>query len=332
MMQCVSVLLNIMKRRLITMVCLFALGTAPTQAQKYSAYLFTYFTGNGEGEEQIRFAVSKDGLNYKALNQNQPVLVSKDISSSGGVRDPHILRSNDGKWFYMVATDMCVAKNGWGPNHAMVLMKSTDLVNWKTTIVNIPQAFTEFADVNRVWAPQAIYDRATKRYMVYWSMRFGNGPDKIYYAYVSDDFTTLSTTPKQLFYHPSNEACIDGDIVFFNEEYHMFFKTEGGEAGIKKATSKKVNEGFVMYDKYLDQTTESVEGAGLFKLNNSKTWILMYDVYRKGQYQFTKSEDLLNFSIVDDKVTMDFHPRHGTVISLTQKEYDRLQLQWKSKE
>src|SRR5688572_5592110 len=129
-------LTNVMKRTIIVMLCLFAFGIEATQAQKYSAYLFTYFTGNGEGEEQIRFALSKDGLNYRALNQNQPVLVSKDISSSGGVRDPHILRSNDGKSFYMVATDMYVAKNGWGPNHAMVLMKSTDLVNWKTTVVN----------------------------------------------------------------------------------------------------------------------------------------------------------------------------------------------------
>ncbi|RAW02428.1 glycoside hydrolase family 43 protein [Pseudochryseolinea flava] len=301
---------------------------AQHRSEKFAAYLFTYFTSNGEGGEQIRFALSKDGLNYKALNQNDPIFLSKDISSTGGVRDPHILRSNDGKLFYMVATDMYVAKNGWGPNHAMVLMKSSDLIHWSSAVVNIPKTFPEFAEVNRVWAPQTIYDRETKKYMMYWSMRFGEGPDKIYYAYVNDDFTALTTTPKQLFFHPNEMACIDGDIVFLDNQYHLFFKTEGGEAGIKKATSKKVNEGFVMLDQYLDQTTESVEGAGLFKLNNSSTWILMYDVYRKGKYQFTKSNDLLNFSVVDNEVSMDFHPRHGTVMPLTQKEYDRLVAKW----
>lgn len=39
-----------------------------------SSYLFVYFTGNGKGEEAIRFALSKDGYNFKALNSNQPVI------------------------------------------------------------------------------------------------------------------------------------------------------------------------------------------------------------------------------------------------------------------
>ena len=47
---------------------------------------------------------------------------------AGGVRDPHILRCEDGKTFYMVVTDM-VSDNGWDSNRAMVLLKSTDLVN-----------------------------------------------------------------------------------------------------------------------------------------------------------------------------------------------------------
>ena len=78
--------------------------------EKYSAYLFVYFTGNTINEEQIRFALSDDGYNFKALNNNQPVISSKTISLSGGVRDPHILRCEDGKTFYMVATDMVSAK------------------------------------------------------------------------------------------------------------------------------------------------------------------------------------------------------------------------------
>ena len=36
--------------------------------KEYTAYLFTYFTGNGDGEEAIRYAVSDDGYNFYALN------------------------------------------------------------------------------------------------------------------------------------------------------------------------------------------------------------------------------------------------------------------------
>src|ERR1035437_3709219 len=65
-------------------------------AEKYSAYLFTYFTGNGKDAESIRFAISNDGYNYRALNNNLPVLNSITISSTGGLRDPHIYRGVDG--------------------------------------------------------------------------------------------------------------------------------------------------------------------------------------------------------------------------------------------
>jgi arabinoxylan arabinofuranohydrolase len=299
-------------------------GASSERSDPFEAYLFAYFTGNGEDEEQIRFALSTDGFHYIALHNDKPILSSASIASSGGVRDPHLLRSADGKMFYMVATDMHVARNGWGPNYAMVLMKSPDLIHWTTTVVNMAKKFPEFASVSRVWAPQTIYDPETKKYMLYWSMLTENGYDKIYYAYANDDFTDLATEPKQLFFNPRKTSCIDADIVYHDGQYHMFFKTEGEGAGIKKATSKKINEGYVLYDQYLDQTDEAVEGSGVFKLNNSDTWILMYDVYKKGAYQFTKSTDLVNFSVIDHEVTMDFHPRHGTVIPITAKEYKSL--------
>ncbi|WP_158989145.1 family 43 glycosylhydrolase [Mucilaginibacter sp. L196] len=294
-----------------------------------TAYLFTYFTGGEKGEEAIRFAISNDGYNFRALNANNPVLNSSLISSTGGVRDPHILRGADGHSFYMVATDMQVAKNGWGPNYAMVFMHSEDLINWKTSIVNIPDKFHEFAGVNRVWAPQTIYDNHKKMYMVYWSMREGNGPDKIYYAYANKDFSGLITVPKQLFFSPGGFACIDADIAFKNGKYHLFFKTEDQLPGIKQAISSQLTSGYIIEDNhYLQKTDEAVEGSGTFKLNNSDEWILMYDVYKKGKYQFTKSKDLKNFTVIDQEVSMNFHPRHGTVMSITGKEAQALINKW----
>ena len=294
-----------------------------------SAYLFAYFTGNDKAEESIRFAISEDGYRYKALNHNLPVISSEKISSTGGVRDPHILRGADGKHFYMVATDMVSAK-GWDSNRAMVLLKSNDLITWKSSIVNIQQKYPNQENLKRVWAPQTIYDPAVKKYMVYWSMKHGNDPDKIYYAYANADFSDLEGTPKQLFLSPTNGSCIDGDIIYDKGKYNLFFKTEGNGNGIKKAVSNELTKGYVLEDRYLQQTTDAVEGAGVFKLNGSDDYILMYDVYMKGRYQFTRSKDLNTFKIIDEEVNMDFHPRHGTVISISKEEENRLLSKWYS--
>ena len=298
---------------------------------QYSAYLFTYFTGNAKADEQIRFAISADGYNYRALNGGQPVILSEAISSTGGVRDPHILRAADGKTFYMVVTDM-VSANGWNSNRAMVLLKSNDLLNWTSSIINMQKRFAGNDSLLRVWAPQTIYDAGAKKYMLYWSMKHGNGPDIIYFAYANKDFTDLETEPKQLFFSPTNGSCIDGDIVEKDGRFYLFFKTEGEGAGIKIAVSNKLTEGYVLQDKYVQQTKDPVEGAGVFKLNDGSGYILMYDVYTKGKYQFTKTTDLKTFTVIDHDVNMNFHPRHGTVMPITAKECERLLDKWGSVE
>ncbi|MGQ1891272.1 family 43 glycosylhydrolase [Thermophagus sp. OGC60D27] len=309
------------------MVLMTSFLTACQKNFDYEAYLFAYFVGNGPGQEAVHFAISEDGFNYRALNNNQPVISADTISSRGGVRDPHILRGEDGN-FYMVLTDLYVPNDGW-TNVAMVMLKSKDLIHWTHSIVNIPEAFPEkFSDVTRVWAPQTIFDEKNGKYMVYFSMLQPGGADIIYYSYANEDFTGLATEPEQLFFHPEGKSCIDGDIVKKDGKFHLFFKTEGHGNGIKKAVSDNLTEGYLMQDKYLQQTKEAVEGAGTFKLIGQDKYILMYDVYMKGRYQFTESTDLENFKVVDEKITMNFHPRHGCVIPITGKELERLIAKW----
>ncbi len=202
--------------------------------EPFSAYLFAYFMGNGPGEEAIHFAISEDGFNFQALNNNKPVITADTISSRGGVRDPHILRGEDGM-FYMVVTDLYVPRDGWNNNKAMVFLKSENLIDWSSSVVNISDLFPEFHDVYRVWAPQTFFDNEKGKYMVYFSMIQPGGYDIIYYSYANANFSSLETTPKQLFYHPDGIASIDGDIVYKDGKYHLFFKTEGGGKGIKKA-------------------------------------------------------------------------------------------------
>ena len=158
----------------------------------FAGYLFSYFTGNYGDQESIRFALSDDGFTFKALNNNNPIIPSSEISSTGGVRDPHILRGEDND-YYMVVTDM-VSAWGWASNRAIVLLKSSNLVDWQSSVVNIPNTFPEYAAADRVWAPQTIFDPETGKYMVYFSMRLGPSDyDKIYYAYANSSFTALES-------------------------------------------------------------------------------------------------------------------------------------------
>jgi hypothetical protein len=290
----------------------------------FSSYLFAYFTGNSGTQEAIRFALSADGKNFKALNSNNPVISSDTIAQMKAVRDPHIYRGPDNN-FYMVVTDMKSA-NGWSSNHAMVLLKSSDLVNWTHTVVDIAAVFPAFSTVNRVWAPQTIWDPAVGKFMIYWSMRSGSDPDVIYYSYTNADFTALTATPKVLFDYPT--STIDGDIIYKDDVYYLFFKTEGSGNGIKKAVSTSLTGVYtVKEDKYLQQTTSAVEGACVYRFINSDTHVLMYDVYTSGLYEFTTSMDLSNFKVMSD-VSLNFAPRHGTVIPITTDEARQLTAKW----
>lgn len=297
-----------------------------SEDEGHAAYLFAYFTGNTGNEEAIRFAISRDGFDYKSLNNNEPIISSAAISTKGGVRDPHILRGTNDNMFYMVVTDMKSAE-GWSSNHAIVLLKSADLTNWTSSKIDIKQ-YPEFSNTTRAWAPQTIYDPTVNKYMVYFSIASPSTADVIYYAYVNQNFTAFEEAPRILFTHPEGKSCIDGDIIYRNGKYNLFFKTEGDGNGIKKAVSESLTSGYKLINKYLQSTTEAVEGSCVFKLINSERYILMYDLYTTGKYQFTESKDLENFKITDEVVSMDFHPRHGTVIPITEEEGERLMAKW----
>lgn len=323
------------KMIILMLACMMSLTYLTAQGYKngpaekdFAGYLFSYFKGNDVVDEAICFAISRDGYNYMALNDNTPIIDSKQISSTGGVRDPHILRCEDGKTFYMVVTDMTSSK-GWDSNRAMVLLKSTDLVNWTSSIINIQNKYEGQEELKRVWAPQTIYDPAAKKYLVYWSMQYTGGADIIYYAYANSDFTDLEGEPKQLFFPKNGKSCIDGDIIYKNGLFYMFYKTEGHGNGIKLAITDSLTSGvWIEQPGYKQQTKDAVEGSCVFKLINQDKYILMYDVYGKGKYQFCESYDLDRFSVVDKHITMNFKPRHGTVIPVTQRELKALTDKW----
>ncbi len=307
-----------------------AFSTVSVQAKSnYVAYLFTYFTGNAPEQEQICYALSHDGWNYTPLNQGHPIIGSDSIAITKCVRDPHILRGEDG-WFYQVITDM-KSSLGWSSNRGMVLMRSRDLIKWQHHTIHFPERFkgTMFEHVTRVWAPQTIFDKEAGKYMVYFSILTDDGScpyDRVYYAYANSDFSDFESEPKVLF--DVQNASIDTDIVCDDEGlYHVFFKTEGQkQKGIKQFITPSLHDmaEWKLQDGFCQDTNKAVEGSGVFRLFDG-TWVLMYDCYTSYHYQFCKSTDLKTFKQVQDTKTSGmFTPRHGTVIAITKEEYDLL--------
>jgi len=334
------------------------MGAQAQEAKKspYSSYLFAFFSDNSPRGEQVRYALSDDGFDYKSLNFGRPIIASDTISLKKGVRDPHIIRGEDGKTFYMVLTDMR-SSEGWQSNDGLVLMKSTDLIHWQHTAIDFPTRFPNLAGFDRknlhaVWAPQTIWDPEEKKYMIYYSIgrhdweyptddpNFNQPYFRIFYSYANEDFTDI-TEPKLLF--DFGTASIDGDIVYDakNQEYVLFFKDEGRSVmnkkgnfrtrqGVMRATSKSLTGPYTVEYRHLQKPGQyPVEGSSVFPLINSDEFILMYDCYANGFYQFCKG-DLKNFTYVKDTPTRGtFTPRHGSVVHITKAERERLEA-WSS--
>ena len=330
------------------------MGAQAQEAKKspYSSYLFAFFSDNSPRGEQVRYAISDDGFDYKSLNFGRPVVASDTISLKKGVRDPHIMRGEDGKTFYMVLTDMR-SSEGWQSNDGLVLMKSTDLIHWQHTAIDFPTRFPNLAGFDRqnlhaVWAPQTIWDPAEKKYMIYYSIgrhdweyptddpNFNQPYFRIFYSHANEDFTDI-TEPKLLF--DFGTAAIDGDIVYDakNQEYVLFFKDEGRSVmnkkgnfrtrqGVMRATSKSLTGPYTVEYRHLQKPGQyPVEGSSVFPLINSDEFILMYDCYANGFYQFCKG-DLKNFTYIKDTPTRGtFTPRHGSVMHITKAERERLE-------
>ncbi len=299
----------------------------------FTKYLFLYFPSNSD--ENIYYALSDNGFDYTPFNGGQRIVAADSVSVMGGLRDPHILRAHDG-WYYMVATDMRCAL-GWESNRGMVLLKSKDLVNWQHSTIHFPDKYagTNFQNVIRVWAPETIYDPIAGKYMVYYSLLTNDGTipyDKVYYNYANDDFTDLEGEPTLLF--DRGASTIDMDIVFNEADslYHAFYKNED-DGGISKVSASQLTapvgqEGSQWSEPSgkLQQTNVAVEGAGVFKLIDGSTWVLMYDCYTSGYYQFCTSTDLNTFTFHQNTYTSGaFTPRHGTVIPVTDAEATGIQ-------
>lgn len=232
----------------------FRYKNAVPQEKDMSAYLMVFHKDETHG---LYMAVSRDGYTFTAMNDGEPVIAGDTIAYQRGIRDPHIYRGPDGA-FYLAMTDLHVfAKRdgyretewerdrnmyGWGNNYGLVLMKSWDLVNWKRANIRFDKLTAGLSEIGCAWAPEVTYDEKKGKLMIYYTMRFRNEANKLYYVYVNDDFDTIESLPQILFEYPNEGvSAIDGDITKVGDKYHLFYVAHDGPAGIKQAVSDRAN-------------------------------------------------------------------------------------------
>ena len=78
-------------------------------------------------------------------------------------------------------------------------MKSWDLVNWKRANIRFDKLTAGLSEIGCAWAPEVTYDEKKGKLMIYYTMRFRNEANKLYYVYVNDDFDTIESLPQILF-------------------------------------------------------------------------------------------------------------------------------------
>ncbi|MFX3647528.1 MAG: immunoglobulin-like domain-containing protein [Paenibacillus sp.] len=306
--------------------------------ENYAGYFFTYFTGEGTSTgEQVHFALSNgnDPLNWRELNEGKPVLTS--TLGEKGVRDPFIIRSPEGDKFYMIATDLKINGNGnwgraqtWGSRSIMV-WESNDLVNWTD------QRMVEVApeEAGNTWAPEIMYDKTTGEYIVFWASRMfddashtGSAYQKMMYS-KTRDFHTFTEPQVYLDY---GYSIIDTTMIEHDGKVYRFTKDEqdnGASAPFGKMIFQEVGNSILdPAFKMINQGVGNmkwVEGPTIFKSNTEEKWYLFVDEFGgRGYIPYETTNLASGVWTLSSNYNLPASPRHGTVIPITQSEYDAL--------
>jgi beta-xylosidase/uncharacterized protein YjdB len=305
-------------------------------------YLFSYFTGEGTATgEQVYFSLSQgdDPLHWQQLNNANPVLTS--TLGTAGLRDPFIIRSPAGDKFYQIATDLRIYGNGdWDAaqrsgSKSIMVWESTDLVHW--TDQRLVQVAPDTA--GNTWAPEAYYDATLGAYVVFWASKLydpadtahtGTTYNRMMYA-TTRDFSTFSE-PKV--WKDPGYSVIDSTMIEHDGTYYRFTKDERNPSSDSPCSKFVIEEKSTeVRDLDYDLVAECIgstamtrgEGPLVFKSNTADKWYLFIDEYGGRGYVPLESTDLdSGVWTPSTDYSLPGKPRHGTVLPVTQAEYDRL--------
>jgi PelA/Pel-15E family pectate lyase len=309
------------------LVFILTLLACPVAAQNAPArranYLFAYFKNNGE--DGLHLAYSRDGMKWKALNEDKPYLTPA-VGGEKLMRDPCVIQGPDGV-FHMVWTA------GWRGREIGVA-HSKDLIRWSEQKA-VPVMADEPAAMN-CWAPEIFYDDGQKQYLIFWATtipgRFpatesagDNGLNHRIYYVTTKDFTSYS---KAALLYDGGFNVIDATIVKSGGRYVMILKDETRnpvKKNLRVALSAKATGPYGAASPPF--SPDWVEGPTAARVNNE--WVVYFDMYRDKRYGAVKSADLKNWETVTDKLSMPAGARHGTVFTVSDAVLARLLVAWR---
>ena len=284
-------------------------------SQSGEAYIFSYFTGNGE--DGLHIAYSRDGLNWEAVNGGEPLL-APELSRDKLMRDPCIIRGGDGL-FHMVWT---VSWEEKGIGYA----SSSDLVNWSGQQM-IP-VLAEVEGVRNCWAPEITFDETSGEYMIYWAStiegRFAETAEKEegnlchrIYAVTTKDFHTFSDA---FLLYDYGFNVIDASIHYWSGRYVMFLKDETlipPQKNIRIAYADRLTG---PYSEPSAPITGDYWAEGPTFLDVDSTYYVYFDRYMEGRFGVVRSFDMKEWEDVSDRLKMPEGIRHGSALRITDEE------------
>jgi hypothetical protein len=291
-----------------------------------TGYLGVFFLGDAPN---VYFYQSSgnNAVSMNPLNSGNPVIVP--TLGTKGVRDPSIITSRTDNKYYIIGTDLDIAKTTWdlsqrNGSRAIFVWESTDLVTWSgERLVEV-----EDTSAGMVWAPSAVFDEEKGQYLVHWASKFYAADDtahagapsatKLRYAYTSD-FRTFSQPGDYIDYSPTDVI----DLEFLplgNNAYARFVKnetaknvfTEISTQGLFGAWTRPQGPGSII--------EAGVEGPAVYwdNVEEGKAHLLL-DYYGEDGYRPFESTDVQGgVWSASDRSAWPENLRHGSVLPITE--------------
>ena len=304
------------------------------------AYLFVHFREKTTPDgEQVYFGVSKDGLHWEAVYDGQPLLWA--YYGDKGVRDFTIARCENNGKFYIFATDLSLSygmrnqyHHSWSEigrngSHFLSMWESDDLVNWSEQKL-VPFGKDEFGCR---WAPDILHDVEHGDYIIHWSSPHvsDNYQKKAIYYSRTKDFKEFSDPA--LLYQKEDSSVIDSAMYEENGKYYLFVKSEKNPCGVILLEADHATGPF----KKVEGLEESMnlekawayEAPTAVRLTDGK-WCLFLDYFGvrgKGQGYVPFMADTMQggkFIRSDSSFSFPYGFKHGTILKITESEYDRI--------
>jgi hypothetical protein len=304
-------------------VALLVFATAARAAD--TAYLFTYFTKNGE--DGLHLAWSADGYKWEKLNDGKSYL-APTVGISKLLRDPCVVRGPDGT-FHLVWTA------GWTEND-IGYSSTKDFITW-TPQHSIPVMAHE-PTVRNTWAPEINYDEKRGEFLIFWASTIpgkfaetaGASEDNYnhrIYATTTKDFATY--TPTKLFYDPGFSV-IDATFLHADGKHWLIVKDETRNPPkkfLRVASAQDLHGPFGELAAPFTPAGLWSEGPTAIKIGED--YLVYFEAYTKKYYCAMRSRDLKTWEDVTDKMSFvdagtPTRMKHGTITAVPAEVVARL--------